>query len=98
MEENILLTLSYNDKHLKYVFSGYLLNETVLLCGSTEFTSTEKALEDIMVINNEQANQIRLTEKKVGNILKEVEKREMKEVILNDFYSLINELINNKRE
>lgn len=98
MEENTVLTLSYNDRHLKYIFSGYLLNETILLCGNTGLTSTEKALEEIMSINSEQANQIRLAEKKVGNILKKVEKKEMNEAFLNDFSSINNELINNKRE
>ncbi len=98
MEENTVLTLSHNDKHLNYVFSGYLLKDTVLLCGNSEMTSTEKVLEEIMVINNEQANQIRLTEKKVGNLINEVDDREMNEAFLNDFSSLNNELINNKRE
>ncbi|WP_158859227.1 sensor histidine kinase [Lunatibacter salilacus] len=98
MEENTVLALRYNDKHTSYIFSGYLLDETVLLCGSTELTSTEKALEEIMLINNEQTNQIRLTEKKVVNILKDVEKREINEALLNDFSALNNELINNKRE
>lgn len=98
MEENTMLTLSYNAKHLNYIFSGYLLKETILLCGKTELSSTEKALEDIMLINNEQANQIRLTEKKAAKILKEVGQKEMNEAFLNDFSSLNNELINNKRE
>ena len=98
MEENTLLTLSHNDKHVKYLFSGYLLKDAVLLCGNTELTSTEKALEDIMLINNEQATHIRLTEKKIVNILKEVENKEMNEGFLNDFSSLNNELVNNKRE
>ncbi|HSI77188.1 MAG TPA: ATP-binding protein [Lunatimonas sp.] len=98
MEKNTVLALHFNDKQTTYIFSGYLLDETVLLCGSTELTSTEKALEEIMLINNEQINQIRLTEKKVVNILKDVEKREINEALLNDFSSLNNELINNKRE
>lgn len=98
MEENTVLSLSYHDKQTSFIFSGYLLNETVLLCGSTQLTSTEKALEEIMLINNEQANQIRLTEKKVGTMLKDAEKTEMNDLFLNDFSSLNNELINNKRE
>lgn len=69
-----------------------------MLCGKNELSSAEKALEDIILINNEQANQIRLTEKKVGNILKEAGQKEMNEAFLNDFSSLNNELINNKRE
>lgn len=98
MEENTVLTLSYNDKHIDYIFSGYLLKETILLCGNSELNSTEKVLEEIMTINNEQANQIRLAEKKVGNFLRKVENKEMNEAFLNDFTSLNNELINNKRE
>lgn len=98
MEEDIILTLKYNDRYHNYIFSGYLLKETVLLCGKTELTSKEKALEEIMLINNEQANQIRLSEKKVTKMLEEVKKREMNEAFLNDFSSLNNELINNKRE
>ncbi|WP_373494284.1 ATP-binding protein [Aquiflexum sp.] len=98
MEENTVLTLHYNDKHHNYTFSGYLLKETVLLCGNSELTSTEKVLEEIMLINNEQANQIRLTEKKVSNLKNEVDDKEMNEAFLNDFTSLNNELVNNKRE
>lgn len=96
--ENTMLSLSYNDKNLNYIFSGYLLKDTVLLCGKTELTYSERALEEIMLINNEQANQIRLTEKKVGNIQKAVEKQELNEAFLNDFSSLNNELVNSKRE
>ncbi len=98
MVENTVLTLSFNDNHLSYIFSGYLLKDMVVLCGNTELTTTEKALEEIMLINNEQANQIRLTEKKVGNLINEVDNKEMNEAFLNDFSSLNNELINNKRE
>lgn len=98
MEENTLLTLNHNDKQITFIFSGYLLKETVLLCGSNELTSTEKVLEEIMLINNEQANQLRITEKKVGFFLNVGERREMNQDFLNDFTSLNNELINNKRE
>ncbi|MEX0813459.1 MAG: ATP-binding protein [Chitinophagales bacterium] len=98
MEENILLTLSFNGQQVTYIFSGYLLKETILLCGNTELNSTGKALDEIMLINNEQANQIRLTEKKVSTILNEEQKKEMNEAFLNDFSALNNELINNKRE
>lgn len=98
MEEDIMLTLKYNGRYLNYVFSGYLLKDTVLLCGNSELTSTEKALTEIMLINNEQANKIRLTEKKVSTMRDEVKKREMNEAYLNDFSSLNNELVNNKRE
>lgn len=98
MEENAVLTLRRNDKQITYIFSGYLLKDTVLLSGKSELTSNEKALEEIMLINNEQANQIRLTEKKMVNILRDVEKKESNDAFLNDFTSLNNELINNKRE
>lgn len=98
MEENTMLTLKYNDKLVNYVFSGYLLNDTILLCGNSKLNSTEKALEEIMMINNEQANQIRLTEKKAGIMVDEAKKREMNKAFLNDFSSLNNELMNNKRE
>lgn len=96
-EENTQLTLSNNDRQITFLFSGYLLKETVLLCGNTELTSTEKVLEEIMLINNEQANQIRITEKKIGNIQNDGEKKELNEAFLNDFSALNNELINNKR-
>lgn len=98
MAKNTLLSLSFNDKEVAYLFSGYLLKETILLCGNTELSFTEKALEEIMLINNEQSNQIRLTEKKMAKILKEDKEREINEAFLNDFTSLNNELINNKRE
>jgi len=98
MEENTVLTLSYNDKQVDFIFSGYLLKNKVLLCGSTELKAAVKALEEIMLINNEQANHIRLTEKKLGNLLANAEKQELDEAFLNDFTSLNNELINNKRE
>ncbi|MCC5930913.1 MAG: GHKL domain-containing protein [Cyclobacteriaceae bacterium] len=98
MEENVVLALRYNEAQINFIFSGYLLKDKVLLCGNTELTSTEKALEEIMLINNEQANQIRLTEKKVGTMLDAVRNMEMSETFLNDFSSLNNELINNKRE
>lgn len=95
--ENTVIRLSHNDRQINYIFSGYLLNETILLCGNTELNATEKALEEIMLINNEQANQIRLKEKKI-HILNKDEKKEMNESFLNDFTALNNELINNKRE
>lgn len=95
MEENTTLTLSYNNKEITCIFSGYLLKDKVLLCGSTELTATEKVLKEIMSINNEQVNQIRLSEKKANDILK---KGEMDDAFLNDFSALNNELINNKRE
>ncbi|MFN3999963.1 sensor histidine kinase [Algoriphagus sp.] len=98
MVENTALTINYNDKKINYIFSGYLLEDSVVICGNTELTSTSKALEEIMLINNEQANQIRLIEKKTGTILQEIEKQKMNESFLNDFSSLNNELINNKRE
>lgn len=98
MARNTLLSLSFNDKEVAYLFSGYLLKETILLCGNTELSFTEKALEEIMLINNEQSNQIRLTEKKMAKILKEDKEKEINEAFLNDFTSLNNELINNKRE
>lgn len=98
MEVNTLLTLSNNGKQITFTFSGYLLDERVLLCGNTELTSTEKVLEEIMMINSEQANQIRKTEKKVGRIIGTGKQKELNEAFLNDFTSLNNELINNKRE
>lgn len=98
MEVNTLLTLSNNGKQITFTFSGYLLDERVLLCGNTELTSTEKVLEEIMMINSEQANQIRKTEKKVGRNIGTGKQKELNEAFLNDFTSLNNELINNKRE
>lgn len=98
MEENTLLNMNIKDNPTPLMFSGYLLKETVLLCGKTELTSREKTLEGIKEINNEQANHIRLAEKKVVNFQKLVDKNELNEDFLNDFTSLNNELINNKRE
>ena len=96
--ENAVLSLRYNDKQISFIFSGYLLKDTVILCGNTEMTSTARAMTEVMCINNEQANQIRLTEKKIDHIQREMDKMEVNEDILNDFTSLNNELINNKRE
>lgn len=98
MEENTKLSLSYKEDNIDCIFSAYLLKDTVLFCGNTEPTATAKVLEGIMQINSEQANQIRLSEKKVIDFHKEVEGKQMNEAYLNDFSSLNNELINNKRE
>lgn len=98
IQENVVLALTHNDRNVKYLFSGYLLDDKVLICGSAEMPSMNKVLEEIFIINNEQANHIRMTEKKVGDLLKENVKQGMDEAILNDFSSLNNELINNKRE
>ncbi|MEQ9309533.1 MAG: ATP-binding protein [Balneolaceae bacterium] len=98
IEENTILTLNYNNQQITYQFSGYLLKNTILLCGNTELGSTQKALNEIMLINNEQANQIRLTEKKADSLLKEIEKKELNEDFLNDFSAINNELVNRKRE
>ncbi len=97
MGDDTMLTLSHNEKQMHFKFSGYLLKETVLLCGNTELTSTEKALEEVILINNEQANQIRLTEKKADNRLRTT-KKEVNEFFLDDFSALNNELVNSKRE
>lgn len=98
MEENTLLTLSNKDNLTPLIFSGYLLNDTILVCGKTELSTTEKTLEDINAINNEQANHIRLAEKKVDNFEKLIKKNALDKDFLNDFTSLNNELINSKRE
>ncbi len=98
MGENTIIVLIHKDKHFKYMFSGYLLEDTVLLCGNTELTAAEKALEEIMVINREQANQIRLFEKEESKRLGKDEKRIINQAFLNDFTSLNSELVNNQRE
>lgn len=98
LEEYIALTVSYKDKKMTFLCSGYLLNETILLIGRTESLSKDTALKEIMTINTEQANQIRRSEKKVNSIQKEVDRLEINETFLNDFSALNNELINNKRE
>jgi len=98
IEENTILTLNYNNEQMSYIFSGYALKNTVLLCGNTVMTSTGKALEEIMLINNEQANHIRLTEKKTARLLKKMGNMELNEAFLNDFSAINNELMNSKRE
>lgn len=98
MVGNTILGIKNKNRLLNYIFSGYLLNDTVLLCGKTKSSAAEKALEEIILINNEQANQIRLTEKKVDKLLQEVKKSGLSESLLNDFSAVNNELINNKRE
>lgn len=98
MEENYLVSLNNHGESIIFIFSGYLLNDEVLISGRTEMNATEKALEEIMLINNEQANKIRLVEKKADNIQRKVNKYEVDESFLNDFSSLNNELINSKRE
>lgn len=98
LQEHITLTISHNGKQMTFLCSGYLLNETILLLGRTESMSKNTALKDIMIINTEQANQIRRSEKKVNSIQKEVDRLEINETFLNDFSALNNDLINNKRE
>ena len=98
MEDNYLVSLNGKGKNIVYIFSGYLLNDKVLICGRTEMNVTEKALEEIMLINNEQANKIRLVEKKADNFQRKVNKYEVDEFLLNDLSSLNNELITSKRE
>lgn len=98
MEESYLLSFNNHGEIIIFIFSGYLLNDEVLICGRTEMNATEKALGAIMQINNEQANKIRIVEKKVDNFQRKVNKYEMDESVLNDFSSLNNELINSKRD
>ncbi len=98
MEYQTYLKMSINTKKLRFKCSGYVLNETILIGGHTETTAQDKALEAIMRINNEQANQIRRSEKKIEDLQKEVEKQGINDAFLNDFSTLNNELINNKRE
>lgn len=100
IEENFFVNLTNQGENIKFNFSGYLLGDQVLFCGKTEMNATQKAMVDIMLINNEQANKIRLTEKKADTIQRKrkANKKEMNELFLNDFTSLNNELINNKRE
>lgn len=98
MEEGTMLTLNYDDDQITYIFNGYVVNNTVLICGSTEMTTTEKALEEIMLINNEQTNQIRFTQKRVDSLIKDIDVKAIDESFLNDFSNINNELINRKRE
>lgn len=98
IEENFLVNLNNQGKNIKFNFSGYLLDDRILFCGSTEINATQKAMVDIMLINNEQANKIRLTEKKTNTILRKINKDDVNATFLNDFTSLNNELINSKRE
>lgn len=98
MEDNYLVSLNNQGKNIIFIISGYLLNDKVLICGRTEMNATEKALEEIMLINNEQANKIRLVEKKADNFQRKVNKYEEDESLLNDFSSINNELVNSKRE
>lgn len=98
MDKDTVLTLSLKDNSIDCMFSGFLVKDTALLFGSTVLTSSEGALEEVMLINNEQANQIRLSEKKVDASRKEVEQKILDEAFLNDFTSINNELINSQRE
>ncbi|MCL6261055.1 ATP-binding protein [Aquiflexum sp. TKW24L] len=98
MVRDTILSMNHDGKTIDLLFSGYLLDEKVLLCGNTELNSNAKALRELMLINNEQANQIRLSEKKADKILNKIEKSELDDVFLNDFTALNNDLINNKRD
>ena len=97
MEENVSIKLQSKNREIKVTFSGYLLKDKILLCGSNSVAQTEKVLSDIYMINNEQQNHLRRTEKKLISLQRK-EKREMNEKILNDFSLLNNELINKQRE
>lgn len=97
MEENISINLQSASRTIKFTFSGYLLKDKVLLCGSNSAAQMEKALSGILQISNEQQNHIRRAEKELIN-LQRTEKQEMNEASLNDFSRLNNELINKQRE
>ena len=97
MEENFSINLQSANRKIKFTFSGYLLKDKVLLCGSNSVAQTEQVLSEIYQINNEQQNHIRRTEKKLITLQRK-EKREMNEEVLNDFSLLNNELINKQRE
>ena len=98
MQEHIQLNVNYFNEQLNFSFSGYLLSGNILLCGSTEISEAEKAMDEMMLIYNEQLNLIRLAEKKIRLAQKEKKSPGMNELMLNDFTELNNELINKQRE
>lgn len=98
IEENHLLTLSFNEKQLTYVFSGYLLGTKVILTGNTELTASTAALDELMKISNEQVNKLRLSEKEIYNLKVKSRKPYNDNSILDDFSAINNELVNSKRE
>lgn len=98
MQEHIQLNVNYFNEQLNFSFSGYLLSGNILLCGSTEVSEAEKAMDEMMLIYNEQLNLIRLAEKKLRLAQKEKNSPGMNELMLNDFTELNNELINKQRE
>lgn len=97
MEENVSINLKSENRIVNFKFSGYLLKDKILLCGTTKIAHTEKTLGEILQINNEQQNLIRRAEKKLS-LHQRLEKREINEIMLNDFSQLNNELINKQRE
>jgi signal transduction histidine kinase len=98
MVQDTVLSIGQDGKTIDFQFSGYLMEEKVLLCGNSELNSNAKALRELMQINNELATQIRKSDKKAEKILSKFGQSELDDVFLNDFTALNNDLINNKRE
>ncbi|SHM77774.1 Histidine kinase-, DNA gyrase B-, and HSP90-like ATPase [Cyclobacterium lianum] len=98
MQEHIQLHVKYLNESLRFTFSGYLIHDNILLCGSTETAAVEKAMDEIMQIYSEQLNMIRLAEKKVKLAQSAKDNLGINGLMLNDFTELNNELINKQRE
>lgn len=98
MVENVMLKLQISDIPTTYSFSGYLLDDKILLCGSNKISSMEKALTEILKINNEQQNHIRQAEKQLITQQQTIDKLHKGEGLLVDFSKLNNELVNKQRE
>ncbi|MEX0882849.1 MAG: ATP-binding protein [Cyclobacteriaceae bacterium] len=98
MQEQTQLNITHFNDILKFTFSGYLIHENILLCGSTEYSAVEKVMDEMMLIYNEQLNRIRLAEKKIKMAQKKENNYDINELMLNDFSEINNELINKQRE
>lgn len=96
MEEDNLIYFNNNNSPIEMSVSGYLLKDKILICGSTGKSNLQSILSDIMKINNEQQNIIRIAKKK--NVKSQHTKSNPDQDLLNDFTQLNNELINKHRE
>jgi len=87
-----------NGVELLYCFSGCILNNKIILSGSSVVTDSKKMLSDIMQINNDLQNQIRLLEKKVSNTENKNQDEELAHILMDDFTKINNDLVNNQRD
>jgi diguanylate cyclase (GGDEF)-like protein len=78
------------------LLSGGLTEEGVIICGSPSHTGLTKLFDEMMKIQNEQLNALRMTVKE--DQLEIATHRQRDQEILNDFTRLNNELVNTQRE